>query len=593
MVFQKKGLFVTGFFYYQHCFIYIEKKGDKIMKIIKANERNIYIEADSPIILNSYLEVEDVGLGNIIVEVIDVENFRNANGEYVYSANCKPLRELGMAINPRSKIFETSGHIAKKYLLPSNTNSLLSLGVIKSTELLQKDLGSEMQNMCQLFEDGKVIPQNGVPFLLDVSKFREYPHVGFIGGSGSGKTYAMRVYCEELMEKKFPGILLDPHNEMDFSIKSPHFNRSYEGRYEIFQIGKNIGINFSELATMQLLELVEFMGELSSPMRVALEQIHSKGDSVTYLLQKIESLQFAFANEDKPAREQQTLPPDVAKLYNSLKNKIAGSSTLQALSWRMEGLVKQKIFSHDINALEKSLKTRKLCVIRGSKRELNMIASFVVRKMYQKRRDYVEYGAEKTPPFFVITDEAHIFAPKDSETPTTKLFVELAQEARKYGVFLAFATQRPTLLHPTIMAQLNTKFIFRTVIASDIRVVKTETNLTMEEGERLPSLNSGNAFVSSPTCKKSSIRFRVSNTLSPNSQDPFDELEDFDDASPLEGYVLDYLPIRDIKMPEVLRVINSKYNSNYTIEELVKVLELMTQQGLVHIKKTPMGKEYQ
>lgn len=562
------------------------------MIITKSNERNVTIQGSKPIILNSYLTIKDKFIGNVIVEVTDVENYISGDG-VIYSANCKPLKEISSGIDPKSTIVETDKSIVEKYLLPKNKKSLMSLGVIKGTEMFQPYISHLISEISYLFEDGKIIPQNGVPFFLDASTFREYPHICLAGGSGSGKSYALRVFCEELMEKRFSAVVIDAHNEMDFSINNAHFKGSYVGRYKVFEIGKNIGISFEELTTMELIELLEFMGDLSAPMRTALEQVHNKGDSATYLVQKISSLLLAFENEDKPARDQQQLPADTVKLFNSLKNKIAGATTLQALAWRMEGLIRQEIFSHNVDELEKSLKTRKLCVIRGNKRELNMMASFVVRKMYQKRRNYVEHaGPNKMPPFFVVTDEAHIFAPRDSETPTTKLFVELAQEARKYGVFLAFATQRPGLLHPTIMAQISSKFIFRTTISNDIRVVKTETNLTNEECERLPFLNAGNAFVSSPICKKSSIRFRASNTLSPNLQDPFDELDDFDEVSPLENHVLSFLPIRDIKMKEVLRQLNSDNNSNYTIEEMIGALETLGEQGTIEIQKTPMGKIY-
>ena len=68
---------------------------------------------------------------------------------------------------------------------------------------------------------------------------------------------------------------------------------------------------------------------------------------------------------------------------------------------------------------------------------------------------------------------------------------------KKIWGFLFLATQRPTLLDETITAQFNTKFVFRTVRGTDIATLREETDLTQEEGKRLPYLRSGDTFVSS------------------------------------------------------------------------------------------------
>lgn len=562
------------------------------MKIVQSNERVIKLEGIEPFKLNTYYNINDKHLGVIPIEIISVNN-KVSGDNIIFEATGKPLEEIGMGIHPNATIEKVDMETATKFLLPNvNLKTLMPIGVIRSTEHLQTSLPKEIKNVCKLFFKGKIEEQNGVPFFLDANTFREYPHIGLFGGSGSGKSYALRVLLEELMEKGFPAIVLDPHNEMEFCHNNNFFKGNYLGKYEVLNIGQNIGICFEELTTLQLSELIEFMGELTSPMKVALEQIHQMGDSITYLIQKIHMLQEAFANEEKPPKERQELHGEMRQLYYSLKSKIAGTSTLQALAWRIEGLSKQSIFTNNTDRLEQCLKTRKLVVIRGNKRDLNIVSSYVIRKMYQKRRNFVEYQSEKMPPFYVVTDEAHIFAPKDGDTPTTKLLVELAQESRKYGVFLSVATQRPNLLHQTITAQLNTKFIFRTVIASDIRLIKTETNLTEEESERLPYLKAGNAYVSSPTCKKSIIQFRASNTISPNLLNPLDELNNFTDTNPLEGYLLQKLPFKDLKIKTIVSDINKENDTKYEISEVIETLNIMEKTGLINAKRTPMGKEY-
>ena len=125
------------------------------------------------------------------------------------------------------------------------------------------------------------------------------------------------------------------------------------------------------------------------------------------------------------------------------------------------------------------------------------------------------------PTFIVITDEAHNFAPKGVDSPTKHILREIAQEGRKYGVFLVLATQRPTLLDDTITAQLNTKLIFRTVRASDIDTIREETDISTEEAKRLPYLQTGDVFISSSKLGRTSyVRIRYADTESPHKENP-------------------------------------------------------------------------
>src|SRR5699024_5200190 len=168
-------------------------------------------------------------------------------------------------------------------------------------------------------------------------------------------------------------------------------------------------------------------------------------------------------------------------------------------------------------------KSGKLIVIQGSTRILQVFSTYLLNNLYHKRRDYKdalykETVADYFPPFIIVTDEAHNFAPKGYESPSKSILKEISQEGRKYGVFLILATQRPTLLDETITAQLNTKLIFRTVRASDIQTIQEETDLTVEETSRLPYLRTGDVFISSATMGRTIYaRVRAAITSSPHT----------------------------------------------------------------------------
>jgi DNA helicase HerA-like ATPase len=55
-------------------------------------------------------------------------------------------------------------------------------------------------------------------------------------------------------------------------------------------------------------------------------------------------------------------------------------------------------------------------------------------------------------------DEAQTFAPSSPATPCTESTLALAQQARKYGLGLVFATQAPRGLHNRIVGNATTQF---------------------------------------------------------------------------------------------------------------------------------------
>ena len=299
------------------------------------------------------------------------------------------------------------------------------------------------------------------------------------------------------------------------------------------------------------------------------------------------------------------MPDDVVLLFQKHRNKISGAATLQAVSWRLDQLDKIGLFKNDVSLVEKCIQKRKIAVIRGKQKHLKMISSYLINKLYRKRRLYRDWEQtkhvfkndeqpQKFPPFFIIIDEAHEFAPKDKkETPIKRVLREISQEARKYGVFEIFGTQRPALLDTTITAQLNTKIIFRTNIESDMQMIKTETNLNHAQMTRLPELSSGNAFVSSATLRKTMyIRFKAPITGSSHNNHPFDELENFNKESEIKEVLLNLMPIQTDMIPDINSKINQSLKRMVPVKEILETLEEMAFDNIIIKEKTPFGVKY-
>jgi hypothetical protein len=276
-------------------------------------------------------------------------------------------------------------------------------------------------------------------------------------------------------------------------------------------------------------------------------------------------------------------------------------SSIKGVRWRLMRLERAGLFHQDVHAVERGLEQGKLVVVQGPSWVLQVFANYVIGSLYRKRREYKDArmnGETGTffPPFLVATDEAHNFAPKAIDSPAKAIIKEIAQEGRKYGVFLVLATQRPTLLDETTTAQLNTKFVFRTVRGTDIATLKEETDLTQEEGKRLPYLRSGDTFVSSAAYGRTLfIRIRAAYTQSPHVLNPFDELSQLqaDNTAELVNLLQAKMPFFDTDLMMVLADVNRELGKNWDVVRLQEELQALARNKQIKIKETPFATRYE
>lgn len=585
------------------------------------------VSKENPFVMNEYLMVEDKNHGTLPVEVIatvglpkgtdktlplgaDVKYLKALNidlEDEIFIAKVTLLKPLRMPVTPASGVRKATFNEIEDILIQGKPDNAFTLGVIEGTYDIQDQLPDFLNNISPGWEKGRAVAQVGVPFLLNFRKFREYPHIGIFGTTGSGKTFGMRVIEEELMKFSIPTLSFDPHQESVFDEEMPGLTEeqktNYKDKYEIFYIGKDIGVPFSELNLGELVHLFEYVGALTEPQKAAMEVLYERGDTLAYLRQKITDLKIAFEEKEKKKHEREKLTHSQEQMLSDFGNKVSGASTLQALSWKLDSLENTEVFNGDVLGVEKALKKRKMAVIRGDIRRLQMISSYVIKKFYKQRRNYQdarERGEASDvsyfPMFFVVMDEAHNFAPKHDFNPTKQILRTIALEARKYGVFLTMVTQKPDALDEAIVAQLNTKIIYRLKTASEMEMAQKETGLTEEEVEKLPSMLSGSCYVSSPILAKTfAVRFRTTFTVSPNTTDPFDELDSF---SPAQGdkeaidYLVQHLPIDSIGMSKLHSSLNKDLNKRLSVSDITALLEDMVQSGHCEKERTPFGIQY-
>ncbi|HHV72593.1 MAG TPA: ATP-binding protein [Clostridia bacterium] len=568
----------------------------------------------------SYNRYIPLSIGQSFVDQTVLESLRqigyNLEQDEINLAKVRLLTEATYPIKPGCSVRIPTFEEVKDLLIKSpNLDEAMVLGVIRGTEDLTSSLEPEYQGIAPLLNNGEFVSQKGVPFVFDPRAMQQYPHIGIFGGSGSGKSFGLRVFLEEIMKLGLPALMFDPHFEMDFSDPFPgipeDYRKDFRDRFAIFQVGQEVGVQFEKLGVKELTDLLAASGGgLSESMVNAVETVHERRDSFLSFRNRLEgireALQMGKSKIERVLKEEALNRQKEEELQQYLEycNKYGSLpvSTVGGIIWRLDRLNRSGLFNRNIDPVINGLQSGKLVVIQGPIWLLGVFATYVLGHVYRKRREYRDAqlrreAAEYFPPFLIVTDEAHNFAPKGYDSPAKSIIREIAQEGRKYGAFLILATQRPTLLDETVTAQLNTKFVFRTVRGTDIATIKEETDLRPEESRRLPYLRSGDAFVSSAIFGRTlSVRIRAAKTTSPHTDNPFDELKSKRRQKEDEFFELikDKLPIMEAQALEILKDLQTSgfEFSLDSVEQLLEQLNQLVRQGKLVKENSPFGAVY-
>ena len=489
----------------------------------------------------------------------------DVRGDTVHLATVRLLESRVLPVPVGAPVTQPTFDEVAPHFLPAEPDRCFALGVVRGTESVAAEVPSELSQRVPVWRrgDDAARPGNGLPLLLDPRGQMEYPHIGLFGGSGSGKSFALRVLCEEIMQARQPGLVLDPHYELDFSQAFPPAGadvRPFARAHRVAVVGRDVNVDFTRLSTGLLLRLLgAAFATFTGPMEHAVRMLHRRGMALETFRERLEVAKWATTGEPDPSEPREAQRIERLKQQHrdvrEMDRQVGGLETLDAVERRLSSLELRGLFGgtgRDAVAwAREALCARQLAVLRGPQQELELVALYVLEELYGQRRDYRDamdrFGApadlEPLPPFWVILDEAHRFAPKNPEAPsaTRSILRIIAQEGRKYGVFLVAATQRPALLQETITAQLSTKFLFRTVRAQDIETIRDETDIGPEEARRLPYLASGECFVALAQLGRAvPLRVRVPYTAGRSTPDPWAELEQFSGAvSPLAEVLLE------------------------------------------------------
>ena len=123
----------------------------------------------------------------------------------------------------------------------------------------------------------------------------------------------------------------------------------------------------------------------------------------------------------------------------------------------------------------------------------NLSTDYIVSRLLKDTFDAVASG-DFPYPVFAVVEEAHTFVPPEIRTYSETIIRRIAQEGRKFGVFLLLISQRPGRIHPDSLSQCNSQIVLKITNPRDQTAIEQSSErLSADLINDLPGLNVGEA----------------------------------------------------------------------------------------------------
>ncbi len=330
------------------------------------------------------------------------------------------------------------------------------------------------------------VSQSG-PAMLSGASFNR--HTFLCGQSGSGKSYALGVLLEQLLiDTELPIVVLDPNG--DFvglgttvdGAEPDERKRIEEADVQVFGATPPPGARLLRVR----------FNDLGTEAKAAVLQLDPLVDRGEY------NLLISLAGEFRSDADRRGHRP-AARLGERRREKLAERiENLGVLDWDVWARDKEPILS----ALD-PLPRATVVDVGGFQhpRERLAVAMALLDHLWARR--------EERQPVLLVIDEAHNVCPADPVDPmaraTTDRLVQIANEGRKYGIWLFLCTQRPSRISQAVLAQCDNLALMRMNSPGDLAELEQLFGFVPPEMLRLApmfrkgeSLMSG-AFAPAPT----------------------------------------------------------------------------------------------
>jgi len=366
-----------------------------------------------------------------------------------------------------------------------------------------------------------------IKIYLDLKKLLT-KHLAILAKSGSGKSYTVGVLLEEIMEKKVPLLIIDPHGEYS-SMNKPNTNEKEISSMAYFDI-KPERFQITEYGDTSI-------NPSARPLRIS-NKLSSK-ELIDMLPIKLSSSQLGVLYS---ATQNSDDDSDFDSVIYSLQAEESNAK------WNLINVIEQLrdigLFSNAPTPYHELIKSGTCTIInfRGVNPDIQDII------VYKLTKDLFELRKQnKIPPFFMVIEEAHNYCPERNfgEKKSSKILRTIASEGRKFGLGLCVVSQRPARLDKSVLSQCSTQIIMKLTNPNDLKAVSSSVEgITSSTEKEIQDLSIGTALITGLTEVPLFVKVRPRKSLhggtavdilqgteekGQDEENMFDKIEDFDE----------------------------------------------------------------
>jgi hypothetical protein len=321
-------------------------------------------------------------------------------------------------------------------------------------DLISSSLGLSGNEMYIGMLDGTDIPVH-----LSVNSLVQ-KHVSILAKTGSGKSYTAAVLLEELLDRKVPLLIIDPHSEYA-SMKNPSSKNDGFKKFGISPKGYGSDITIytpaNKVINPNADELFRLNGNnLTAKDLTAIFPDNFTATHVGILYEAIQKL--------RAEMETYTLDDIIFEVGNNESKA----------RWNVMGILEDirdsDILSSSPTELDELMHNGKASVIdfKGVPPELqSMIVARLCSALFEARK------LNTIPPGMLVVEEAHNFAPERgfSKTISSEVLRTIASEGRKFGLGMMVISQRPARIDKNVLSQCGTQVIMKVTNPNDLKSI--------------------------------------------------------------------------------------------------------------------------
>lgn len=318
---------------------------------------------------------------------------------------------------------------------------------------------------------GRLHQDRELPAQIDIDDLLG-KHFAVLGATGTGKSCAVTIILRAILDRNPSAhvLLLDPHNEYRHAfgdraniidlqtLRLPYWLFSFG---ELRAVLNCAGAKITSVESALLNELI--VQAKRQLIGSTMEERHVTADTPTpyRMTQVSEYIGQVLGRLDKPENvaPYETLKTAIATLQNDVRYSFMfgkGVTTRDLLIPILSNLFRVPVEGKPVTILDLSTIPSEI---------LNLVVSVLCRTTYE----FALWSRGRVP-VLLVCDEAHLYAPEDSEEdfePTKRALSRIAKEGRKYGISLCLASQRPAEIAAGMLAQCSTIFAMRLTYERD------------------------------------------------------------------------------------------------------------------------------